>query len=195
LALMRTGQKVPLLNLLFGLKTGALGEGMVVLILLAAAYLILTKTASWKIMLSTVAGGLLATLVILLSGAKKALPVESLLAGSFLFMTVFMATDPVSAPKRPLSHWFYGLIIGVTAVVIRTFSAFPEGTSFAILFGNTFAGLIDTAVDSVQAGAKEKKERAAENIAQKAPKAGSHGSGSAHAAQGSGSGAAPGGAP
>lgn len=160
LAQMRAGQQIPLLNLLFGFKTGALGEGMVVLILLAAAYLILTKTASWKIILSTIAGGLVTTLVILLSGAKKALPLESLLAGSFLFMAMFMATDPVSAPKRTLSHWFYGFIIGMTAVIIRTFSAFPEGTSFAILFGNTFANLIDIAVDSFQSKTKAPRSNA-----------------------------------
>jgi len=76
------------------------------------------------------------------------LPAESLLAGSYLFMTVFMATDPVSAPKRPASHYLYGALIGAAVVVIRTFSAFPEGTTFAVLFGNTFANLIDIAVDS-----------------------------------------------
>ena len=62
-----------------------------------------------------------------------------------------MATDPVSAPKRQTSHYIYGALIGLTVVVIRTFSAFPEGTSFAILFGNTFAILIDMGVDSFKA--------------------------------------------
>ena len=40
---------------------------------------------------------------------------------------------------------------------MRTFSAFPEGTSFAILFGNTFASLID---DSVAGRMNAKKDRA-----------------------------------
>ena len=82
---------------------------------------------------------------------------ESLLAGSFLFVTVFMATDPVSAPKRQPSHYIYGAIVGLTVVVLRTFSAFPEGTSFAILLANTFATLIDIGVDSAKKPAAPRK--------------------------------------
>ncbi|MDQ7795850.1 MAG: RnfABCDGE type electron transport complex subunit D [Spirochaetia bacterium] len=149
LAQMRAGAKVPLSSLVFGLRPGALGESMTLLIVLAGVYLILTKTASWKIIVSTLVGGAVTNLILLAVGAAKALPMESLLAGSFLFMSVFMATDPVSAPKRQQSHYVYGALIGATAVLIRTFSAFPEGTSFAILFGNTFANLIDIAVDSL----------------------------------------------
>jgi len=148
LAQMRTHSAVPLSNLIFGLHPGAMGETMTLLIALAALYLILTKTASWKIILSTIAGGAVTNLIVLATGSPQALPMESLLAGSFLYMSVFMATDPVSAPKRQPSHYIYGALIGATAVIIRTFSAFPEGTSFAILFGNTFANLIDIAVDS-----------------------------------------------
>jgi Na+-transporting NADH:ubiquinone oxidoreductase subunit B len=66
-----------------------------------------------------------------------------LLAGSFLFVAVFMSTDPVSAPKKQPAQLAYGLLIGAVVVVIRTFSLFPEGTSFAILIGNTFASLFD----------------------------------------------------
>ncbi|MFZ3109414.1 MAG: RnfABCDGE type electron transport complex subunit D [Rectinemataceae bacterium] len=40
--------------------------------------------------------------------------------------------------------------MGLTVVVIRSFSAFSEGTSFAILFGNTFATLIDMGVDGMK---------------------------------------------
>jgi len=149
LAQMRAGAKVPLSSLVFGLRPGALGESMTLLIVLAGVYLILTKTASWKIIVSTLVGGAVTNLILLAVGAAKALPMESLFAGSFLFMSVFMATDPVSAPKRQQSHYVYGALIGATAVLIRTFSAFPEGTSFAILFGNTFANLIDIAVDSL----------------------------------------------
>ena len=149
LAQMRAGAKVPLSSLVFGLRPGALGESMTLLIVLAGIYLILTKTASWKIIVSTLVGGAVTNLILLAAGVAKALPMESLLAGSFLFMSVFMATDPVSAPKRQQSHYVYGVLIGATAVLIRTFSAFPEGTSFAILFGNTFANLIDIAVDSL----------------------------------------------
>lgn len=150
LGLMRSGQSVPLTQLLFGLKAGTLGEGMTLLVAAAAIYLIATKTASWRIIAATVLSGAAVNALLFYTGVPRSLPMESLLAGSFLFVAVFMATDPVSAPKRPLSHYIYGAVIGATTVLIRTFSAFPEGTSFAILFGNTFATLIDIAVDSTK---------------------------------------------
>ncbi len=65
------------------------------------------------------------------------------MSGSLIFVTVFMATDPVSAPKKASSQWFYGIIIGITTILVRTFSLFPEGTSFGVLMGNTFASLLD----------------------------------------------------
>jgi len=174
LAQMRAHTAVPITNLLFGLRPGAMGESMTLLIVLAAVYLILTKTASWRIMLATLVGGAVTNLIILATGAQKALPMESLLAGSFLYMSVFMATDPVSAPKKQPSHYIYGVLIGATAVIIRTFSAFPEGTSFAILFGNTFANLIDIAVDSFKkkapAPAKKQVGPGAKPLDSEAPK-------------------------
>ena len=157
LGLMRAGQKVEIGSLLFGLHSGAIGEGMVLLVAAAAIYLIATKTASWRIILSSVAAAAALNAALYFGGVSKALPMESLLAGSFFFVTVFMATDPVSAPKRPASHYVYGALIGATVVIIRTFSAFPEGTSFAILFGNTFATLIDMGVDGMKKPAASAK--------------------------------------
>lgn len=148
LGAMRAGASIPLLDLLLGRHPGAMGEGMILLIAGAGLYLVATKTASWRIMAGSLVAAAALTLGLKALGVAKALPAESLLAGSYLFVTVFMATDPVSAPKRPASHFIYGAVIGSAVVVIRTFSAFPEGTTFAVLFGNTFANLIDIAVDS-----------------------------------------------
>jgi Na+-transporting NADH:ubiquinone oxidoreductase subunit B len=157
LALMRAGDNAPLLDLLLGLRVGSIGEGSSLLIALAGIYLVATKTANWRLIVSTVASGALLTGAFLLAGLSKALPMESLLAGSFLFVAVFMVTDPVSAPKKPLAQWLYGLLIGSCIVLIRTFSLFPEGTSFGVLIGNTAASLLDEIV----AKAKAKKAAAA----------------------------------
>jgi Na+-transporting NADH:ubiquinone oxidoreductase subunit B len=143
LAALRDGTQVPLLGLLTGFRPGSIGESSVILIAAAAVYLLVTKTAQWRLMLSTIAGGAITAGILVLAGVPAALPLESLLAGSFLFVAVFMSTDPVSAPKKQPAQLAYGLLIGAVVVVIRTFSLFPEGTSFAILIGNTFASLFD----------------------------------------------------
>jgi len=159
LGLLRSGEGAPLLGLLTGLRAGSAGESSVILIAGAAIYLMATKTAQWRLIASTVGGGALVALALWLAGVPKALPPEALLAGSFLFVAVFMATDPVSAPKKPAAQWAYGLLIGAVIVVIRTFSLFPEGTSFAILFGNAFASLFDK-VAAARLAAKKAKAAA-----------------------------------
>lgn len=157
LGAMRAGSRIPLVNLLLGQRSGAMGEGMILLIIAAGIYLVATKTASWRIIVSSLAAATLLNAALYYSGVPRALPMESLLAGSFLFVTVFMATDPVSATKRKFSHYIYGALIGLTVIAIRTFSAFPEGTTFGILFGNTFATFIDMAVDSFKKPASAKQ--------------------------------------
>ena len=69
-----------------------------------------------------------------------------MMSGSILFVSVFMATDPISAPNKPGAQWLYGVVIGSATVLIRTFAGFPEGTSFGVLLGNTFASLLDEIV-------------------------------------------------
>jgi len=155
LAAMRLHPEAPvdLVSLLVGTRPGAVGESPTVLIALAAVYLVVTKTASWRIIVSELVAGAALTAALWFGGVKGALPMASLLAGSYLFVAVFMATDPVSAPKKPLSQLIYGAFIAACVVSIRTFSAFPEGTSFGILLGNTFASFIDEVV--TRAGAKK----------------------------------------
>ena len=55
-----------------------------------------------------------------------------------------MATDPVSASFTNTGKWWYGALIGVMAVLIRTVNpAYPEGMMLAILFANLFAPIFD----------------------------------------------------
>jgi len=39
----------------------------------------------------------------------------------------FMATDMVGTPVTPLGVWVYGVLIGVTTIVIRLFGRCPKG--------------------------------------------------------------------
>ncbi len=140
---MRSGQIPPLTDLLLGVRPGTLGGSAVILIVLGGIYLLATKTANWRSMSATVLSFLLLQAVLYYSGAIATPPLHGLLAGSVLFVAVFMVTDPVSSPKSPLALVLYGTIVGVTIALIRDFSLFAEGTSFAILVGNTFGPLLD----------------------------------------------------
>ncbi len=157
LELLRQNSQISLSNLFFGWRSGSIGEGPIFLIILAAIYLIATKTASWRIILSTLSSATIMTFLFDIFNVSKALPtLPAILSGSLFFISVFMATDPISAPKKMASQWYYGMIIGVSGVVIRTFSLFSEGWSFAILLGNIFAPLLDEFI-------KDKKSKKLEN--------------------------------
>ena len=144
LYMMRQGEIPELLNLFTGLRTGSAGEGFIILIIIAAVYLIYTKTANWKAVFSTLASFLAFSTLFFFIGVENSFPpIHGLLSGSILFVAVFMVTDPVSSAKKPQAVLIYGFLVGGIAAVVRTFSLFPEGTSFGILIGNTFASLID----------------------------------------------------
>ena len=132
-----------------GIVPGSIGETSTVGCLIGAAILIFTGVASWRIMLSMTVGacGLAVFLNFLGGDAYIAMNVPAhwhFILGGFAFGMVFMATDPVSASMTHVGQFLYGLLIGVVVVTIRVFNpGFPEGTMLAILFGNTFAPLID----------------------------------------------------
>lgn len=143
--LMKTGNNINLFDQFIGFRSGSIGESAIILIILAAIYLMWTKTANWRIILSTLVSAVLTILLINYVDANIESPLlPSLMSGSILFVVVFIATDPISAPRNAKSLYVYGTIIGVVAIVVRCYSLFPEGTSFGILMGNTFAALLDT---------------------------------------------------
>lgn len=143
LEVIRSGNISPLIHLVTGLRMGSLGESAIILILVAAVYLLVTKTASWRSLSATLVSFLLLQSVLFYWGVINTTPLESLLSGSVLFIAVFMVTDPISSPKKNMALLLYGIIIGISLALIRDFSLFPEGSSFAILMGNTFAPLLD----------------------------------------------------
>jgi len=158
---MKEGIAPDLLDMITGFRMGALGESAVILIVLAGLYLIFTKTANWKIILSTFLSFSTVTVALWAVGIAPAgssapfPPISSMLSGSFLFITIFMVTDPVTAPKKPGAQWLYGFLIGGVSAAIRIFSLFPEGVSFGLLIGNTFASLLDEWFSSAKKKAKK----------------------------------------
>lgn len=131
-------------DLFLGFVPGSIGETSKILIIIAAVYLLHKKAASWKIMAGSLIG-FIATSSILyfFTDLNVTNPLYGMLLGGFLFGTVFMATDPVSAAKTETGKWIYGIIIGLVTVLIRGLSLFNGGMMFAVLIGNTFAPIID----------------------------------------------------
>ena len=139
-----------LMNMFWGLIPGSIGETNKLLILGGAFFLIYCGIASWRIIVSSVIGLVFTAFIFnLLSGfSTNAMltitPLQHLLIGSFLFGTVFMATEPVTSSHTNTGRWIYGFLIGVLTVIIRSINpAYPQGVMLAILIMNMFAPLID----------------------------------------------------
>ena len=132
------------MDMVLGTVPGSVGETSVIAILLGAFVLIWTGVASWKIMVSSVVGGLAIGYLGYAVGATDLPGYYQLVMGGFLFGTVFMATDPVTSAQTECGKWIYGFLVGALAVTVRIWNpGYPEGMMLAILLMNTFAPLID----------------------------------------------------
>jgi Na+-transporting NADH:ubiquinone oxidoreductase subunit B len=142
-----TGHLPNNLDAFLGFMPGSIGETSKLAILIGAFILLYTGIGSWKIMLSTFAGGLFLGLIFNAFAANDymALPAyKHFLYGGFAFGAVFMATDPVTASQTETGKWIYGFLTGMLAILIRVLNpAYPEGMMLAILLMNVFAPLID----------------------------------------------------
>lgn len=157
------GTDISTLDAFIGLIPGSFGETSTLCILIGAAILLFSGIASWRIIFSVFAGGALMawiahTFATPTYPASMLSPLDQLLLGGFAFAAVFMATDPVTGARTNTGKYIYGFLIGVFAILIRTYNTgYPEGAMLAILLMNAFAPLIDYFV--VQANIRRRMRR------------------------------------
>jgi Na+-transporting NADH:ubiquinone oxidoreductase subunit B len=128
---------------------GSIGETSTLACLAGAAFLVVTRVASWRIMAGVILGMVASSTLFNAIGSSTnplfGMPwYWHLVLGGYAFGMVFMATDPVTASMTDTGRWIYGALIGVMVTLIRVLNpGFPEGMMLAILFANVFASLID----------------------------------------------------
>ena len=137
------------IDLLFGNRTGSLGETAVVAIILGAIWLLYRRAADYRLMLGPVIGALGMGGILWLAGVKGVPdPLWNLMAGGILFVAVFMTTEPISGPRTVPGKWIGGILVGCLTMLIRAFGAFACGATFAVLLMNMFSPTIDYAVNA-----------------------------------------------
>ena len=147
-----------LMDMFVGTIPGSVGETSKIAILLGGIFLIISGTASLRIIIATFAGAIAMSLMI------SDIPFYyHIMMGGFMFGTIFMATDPVTAAQTNPGKWIYGFLIGAIAILIRVANpGYPEGMMLAILLMNVFAPLIDWCVVAVNVRKRKKRWAAAE---------------------------------
>lgn len=132
-----------------GFMAGSNGETSTLALLLGGLFIIYLRIASWRIVVGTLVGTILAAGLFNAIGSDSnamfAMPwYWHVVVGGWALGAFFMATDPVSASFTNKGKFYYGMLIGVMVVLVRVVNpAFPEGMMLAILFANLFAPLFD----------------------------------------------------
>lgn len=133
-----------LTDMLIGNTGGCLGEVCAIAILIGLIYLLVKKIITWHIPVSIlVTVAIVSGLLHLANPTTYVAPQYELFSGGLLLGAVFMATDYVTSPMTHKGQLVYGVAIGLLTMVIRTWGAYPEGMSFAILIMNAFTPLIN----------------------------------------------------
>ncbi len=131
-------------RMFLGFKDGSLGEIGVLALLLGGIYLWIRRVITWHIPVAVL--GSMALFATILHGVDPGGHMSAgfhLVTGGAVLGAVFMATDYVTSPMTKRGGIIYGVGIGVITLLIRTWGAYPEGMSFAILIMNAAVPLID----------------------------------------------------
>lgn len=145
LALIKSGAmpQQSILDMLLGLRSGALGETCIIALVLGGIYLLIRRVITWHTPVMYICGVFLLSLLIYKGNALLAL--YMLLSGGVFIGAIFMATDYVTTPTTAWGKVIFGLGCAVFTVVIRRWSAYPEGVSFSILLMNILTPYIEKA--------------------------------------------------
>ncbi|MGQ1784734.1 MULTISPECIES: RnfABCDGE type electron transport complex subunit D [unclassified Saccharicrinis] len=142
-------------DMFLGLQGGSAGEMAGLAILIGLGIMIWRKIVTPHIPAAIIVTVFVFTGILhWLNPMMYAPPMFHILSGGLFLGAVFMATDYSSSPMSNKGAVIFGIGIGVITVAIRTYGAYPEGISFAILIMNAFVPLIDKYIKPKRFGEK-----------------------------------------
>ena len=154
LSVLNEGGELPsLLDMLLGLRGGAIGETCVLAIIVGFVYLVarrVIKPETPLIFIGTV------FLLSLACEGDLLFATYHILSGGLMLGAVFMATDYVTTPITRSGRMIFAFGCGLITFLIRYFGAYPEGVSFAILFMNILSPYIERWTRQTALGGKKK---------------------------------------
>ncbi|MBR3596143.1 MAG: RnfABCDGE type electron transport complex subunit D [Clostridia bacterium] len=163
-SLVSSGDLPKLLNMLFGVRAGCIGEVCSIALILGALYLILRGVISISIPASYILT--VAVFMLFASDFNITYTAYELLGGGLLLGAFFMATDYTTSPINKKGKIVFGIGCGILTSVIRLFGSLPEGVSYSILLMNIAVPLIEKATAPKFFGfVKKKKEKKEEGAA------------------------------
>lgn len=128
------------LDMLLCNRTGSLGDACVAALLVGGIYLIIRKVISWETPVVYLGATFLLSLAF---GADITAALALTLGGTIVIGAVFMATDPVTSPKKWYGKIVFALCCALITVLISLYGTAAEAVPFAILLMNILCPYID----------------------------------------------------
>lgn len=141
LAMLKAGESVDITAMFIGRISGTIGEVSVIALLIGAAYLVIRKVITLRIPLTYIAT--VAVFAAVYSGFDLNYVAAHVFGGGLIFGAFFMATDYVTSPITPKGQYVFGIALGLLTALFRIFGGSAEGVSYAIIFCNILAPLIE----------------------------------------------------
>lgn len=117
-----------LLNLIIGQGVGGIGTTCILIIVVCLVFLVYSGIIDVKIPIISIVSYFIVSL--LLCGLDKA--AINLFSGSFIFVSVFMMTDPNTSPNTFLGKFIYSLAFGVLSALVWNMGKLGENSIFAV---------------------------------------------------------------
>jgi len=70
-------------------------------------------------------------------------PITQLITGHVMLAAFFLSTDTTSSPANSIPQWLFGIGVGVTIMLIRTYGVWPDAVPFAVMLMNVLSPLLD----------------------------------------------------
>lgn len=135
-----SGGSNSILNLITGKAVGGIGTTCVIVMIIAFVFLVYMSVIDWKIP----AFSLVAYLVVSISLCGMENAILNVCSGSFLFVSVFMMTDPNTSPNTFLGKLVYSVLFGALSAVLWNIGLMGENTVFVVaLFVNCLVPFMD----------------------------------------------------
>ena len=134
-------EKLPsMLDVLLGLRGGAIGETCTLALLIGGIYLIARRVISWHTPVAFI--GVVFILSIIYTGNLTD-ALYQIMSGGLFIGAFFMATDYATTPVNKWGKFIFGIGCALITCLIRFWGSYPEGVSFSILFMNILTPYIE----------------------------------------------------
>ena len=135
-------------QLALGNFAGPMGTTNILVIAACLIYLLIRRSAKWYVPLTYLATiSLFASYIHHEKLESAESVVVELVAGSLMFVAVYMLTEPVTQPKRPMAKILYAMTAGIITMLFRYYGAVLNGAMFALLLTNAMTPLFDRLVE------------------------------------------------